>query len=950
MTRSFAFHNSIDLHVERRISPDDARRQTNTAIEILRRLREQPGVVLADEVGMGKTFVALAVGVSVALNDRKRRQVVVMVPPSLKEKWPRDFDVFRERCLPADLRETVAAGSADTAVAFLKLLDDPEERRKSLIFVTHGAMSRGLTDRWVKLALIQKALKGRHDTEGLKRALDRVMGHLIRSASERLDGQGLWHKLMDAETSRWLSILQREGIDLKGEDGAAPDDDPVPQLIADVLSDMRAADTSAVYAVLQRIPLRQSKNLPERVKDARQVIQEQLVPLWARCLGSIKEKLMLPLLILDEAHHLKNPETRLASLFHDHEAEADAAELGHGSLAGVFERMLFLTATPFQLGHEELCAVLDRFAGIDKSAFTAGAAGATAYQEQMKNLRLSLDRAKVSAVALDHAWGKLRSTELLCNGKAVSSPEQWWAGVERGEALTNTAKEVIERYRAAQRDLRDAEEKLKPWVIRHLKPRQLPAPFAGVMRRERRAGEGNGDDSGIGLGGEAILPFLLAARASYHTPKSRPVFAEGLASSYEAFLDTRRRNLGRNGRLTDEDDDGSAVTPQNVSSWYLDELERLLPGGDWRTSASHPKIAWTLERVLSLWRNGEKVVVFCHYISTGRTLRQVISNAIRAEITAIAAKKLKCTESTAEDEMERIGKRFFDVDSPLRASLDELVQEIIRPFAALATPERTATLTEIVRRNLRTPAFLARFFPLEQDQLGREAVLHALENKDQSGLSLRSVIERFCDFLEYQCGERDTESYLGALSRIQVGSHAGADVRDLYSPEELEDADSESLMPNVRLVNGRTHSDTRQRLMLAFNTPFYPEVLVASSVLAEGVDLHLNCRHVIHHDLCWNPSTLEQRTGRVDRIGSKAERCGLSIQVMLPFIGQTQDEKMYRVVMDRERWFQVVMGEDYRLDLESTEKLAERVSFPEAAARALVFDLSVPIPVQGASV
>lgn len=950
MTHSFAFNSGINLHVERRISPEDARRQTNTAIEILRRLREQPGVVLADEVGMGKTFIALAVGVSVALNDRKKRQVVVMVPPSLKEKWPRDFDVFRERCLPAGLRETVGAGSADSAIAFLKLLDDPEDRRKNLIFVTHGAMSRGLTDRWVKLALIQKALKGRHDTEALKRALDRVMGHLIRSASERLDGKGVWHRLLDTDTSRWLKFLQREGIDLKGEDGAAPNDDPVPELIADVLSDMRAADTNAVYEVLQGIPLRQSKNMPERVKDARQVIQEQLVPLWSRCLASIKEKLTLPLLILDEAHHLKNPETRLASLFHDHEAEADAEELGHGSLAGVFERMLFLTATPFQLGHEELCAVLDRFAGIDKSGFSAGAAGVGAYQGQMKALRLSLDRAQVSAVALDHAWGKLRSSDVVCNGDQASSVEQWWAGVEKGEALTNTAKEVIDRYRAAQRDLRDAEEKLKPWVIRHLKPRQLPAPFEGIVRRERRAGEGKEDQRGIGLSGEAILPFLLAARASFHTPKSRPVFAEGLASSYEAFLDTRRRNLGRTGRLTDEDDDGSANTPQNISSWYLDELERLLPGGDWRTASSHPKIAWTLERVLSLWRNGEKVVVFCHYISTGRTLRQVISNAIRAEITAIAAKKLRCSESAADDELERIGKRFFDVDSPLRESLDGLVQEIIRPFPALATPERIATLTEIVRRNFRTPAFLARFFPLEQEQLGRDAVLEALENKDQSGLSLRSVIERFCDFLEDQCGERDRDSYLGALSRIQVGSHVGTDVRDSYSPEELEDADTESLMPNVRLVNGRTRSDTRQRLMLAFNTPFYPEVLVASSVLAEGVDLHLNSRHVIHHDLCWNPSTLEQRTGRVDRIGSKAERCGLSIQVMLPFIGQTQDEKMYRVVMDRERWFQVVMGEDYRLDLESTEKLAERVPFPEAAARALVFDLSVSIPVQAAGV
>ena len=59
--------------------------------------------------------------------------------------------------------------------------------------------------------------------------------------------------------------------------------------------------------------------------------------------------------------------------------------------------------------------------------------------------------------------------------------------------------------------------------------------------------------------------------------------------------------------------------------------------------------------------------------------------------------------------------------------------------------------------------------------------------------------------------------------------------------------------------------------MLAFNSPLFPEVLVSSAVLSEGVDLHRFCRHVIHHDLCWNPSTLEQRTGRLDRIRCKAE-------------------------------------------------------------------------------
>lgn len=111
--------------------------------------------------------------------------------------------------------------------------------------------------------------------------------------------------------------------------------------------------------------------------------------------------------------------------------------------------------------------------------------------------------------------------------------------------------------------------------------------------------------------------------------------------------------------------------------------------------------------------------------------------------------------------------------------------------------------------------------------------------------------------------------------------------------------------------------------------------------MAEGVDLHLNCRHVIHHDLCWNPSTLEQRTGRVDRLGAKVERCGEPVQVFLPYIAETQDEKMFRVVMDRERWFQIVMGEKFKVDFQTTEKLAERIPIPESAATALTFRLEV---------
>jgi hypothetical protein len=107
------------------------------------------------------------------------------------------------------------------------------------------------------------------------------------------------------------------------------------------------------------------------------------------------------------------------------------------------------------------------------------------------------------------------------------------------------------------------------------------------------------------------------------------------------------------------------------------------------------------------------------------------------------------------------------------------------------------------------------------------------------------------------------------------------------------------------------------------------------------VDLHLNCRHVIHHDLSWNPSDIEQRTGRVDRLGSKAEQVRHSVEVYLPFVAETQDEKQFRVVMDRERWFQVLMGEEYRIDDASVEKMAVRIPLPTSAAQALAFKLDV---------
>lgn len=118
----------------------------------------------------------------------------------------------------------------------------------------------------------------------------------------------------------------------------------------------------------------------------------------------------------------------------------------------------------------------------------------------------------------------------------------------------------------------------------------------------------------------------------------------------------------------------------------------------------------------------------------------------------------------------------------------------------------------------------------------------------------------------------------------------------------------------VALVKGGSQGE-RERIFGGFNSPLFPDVLVCTSVGAEGIDLHRYCRHVIHYDLAWNPAVLEQRTGRVDRIGSKTfrERAlegDRFLEVGVPYLAGTYDERMFEELRMRAQLFEVMTGGD----------------------------------------
>jgi ERCC4-related helicase len=410
-------------------------------------------------------------------------------------------------------------------------------------------------------------------------------------------------------------------------------------------------------------------------------------------------------------------------------------------------------------------------------------------------------------------------------------------------------------------------------------------------------------------------------------------FAYGLASSFEAYADTRRNRV-----VLDEEAAERETTHENSSPrlrWYLDRISAALPRDTAEGWAEHPKMAATVNRVRDLWSNGEKALIFCFYIETGRALRSHISRVLRNEVIARAAGALGMDRSDEDGvlgEVERVAERLLRVDT---IGYDEF-RSRVRSLAKGLDDDVQEQVADVAIRFLRTPSFLVRFVDLSR-KTSVDDLLDGLNKPDMSGRTLGDRIQSFTDMLGQKVDvERD--ELLAAMTSIQTGGIATT--AEDFDPSERSRT-REVLLPNVRLANGGVRQDTRRRLMLAFNTPFFPEVLVASSVMAEGVDLQHDCRHVIHHDLDWNPSTLEQRTGRIDRIGSKAQASGQPVVIYEPYLGGTHDEKMFRVVKDRERWFGVIMGESAAAGERATELEAARVPLPLALAQQLYMDLSL---------
>jgi hypothetical protein len=177
-------------------------------------------------------------------------------------------------------------------------------------------------------------------------------------------------------------------------------------------------------------------------------------------------------------------------------------------------------------------------------------------------------------------------------------------------------------------------------------------------------------------------------------------------------------------------------------------------------------------------------------------------------------------------------------------------------------------------------------------------------------MTARSLHQDFVDLLQSQSREPGFHAY----RELSEAADAFDTILAVNFPEapqarlnELATIYGRVLQRQVPVVG--MSAGVAKRFVQQFRMPGFPLLLVTTDVLQEGEDLHTFCRRPVHYGIAWTPSACEQRVGRVDRIGSLVQRRldGLDqapdledlIQVYYPHLEDTVEVLQVKRVLHR---------------------------------------------------
>jgi hypothetical protein len=628
---------NLGLDKTRIKDPRDAIRQEATVDALLDRFFDHNPEhrweiqILADEVGMGKTFVGLAVAFSIleamqqatTVGDlRGCYQKILIITPNnsaLFSKWRREVGEFVKRCVKPEYRDQAARWFKpapidridDLAYEFRKRGAAPRVIVANMRMFGGGQLRHYDLKRRYLLGVLFRHWGARFNHE--KRKL------LLKGAPDGWPSHSNW--LHDVTDKEWNQLLFTEDELLSAVRQLNRRDDCVEKLLD------TCKDIATPYV----------RNRDELFSK----VESRLIHVYRELMGYSINK-SIPLVIVDEAHNWKNGPSNGSNGYE-----------GFTSLIGCrARRALLLTATPFQLRPSEMLEILkvgDHLRTCPTEAESTERQ-TRLVQHRERVIRPVLKNAEYASQQFKRAWSKLPYTvtrEMIQSAwkspPTVEAKKQLVeAAARRGVVKTDELEQTIEAALCdADPDVRqllreglrlfvynsDLSHELGALVIRHRRRTEHRLFRVG---REYQAETDKIHERpdchvlhaapGLDVRGEGELPHYLLMRcvSEMKGGKGRSSLGSALTGCYSTLIDSSEGKSVK-----------TRLAGTELGKVYLDLLMRMV---NQQQDSKHPKVKEVVEAALRNWKSGEKTLIFCFRTNTADRLHDIIEQRIRREL------------------------------------------------------------------------------------------------------------------------------------------------------------------------------------------------------------------------------------------------------------------------------------------------------------------------------
>lgn len=914
--------NLFDL--SKSIDKESADLQTKTCAKLVSMLDESPGVILGDDVGMGKTYIAFATAVYY-LKKYPRKPVIIVTPNwLLNNKWYNDIRNFIEVNLNEkgiNLQVNQVAKIENDGTCYIGQLSEKSKGAKVILIPINIFSSIGW--KFEKSFFLSCWFKHRRFWGTTRQKILKALGG-YEDVYDPSNFCGIGVNYEDIDESWYKSL---DSIDISGKE----------------------------------ISQKTVNKIWYEIKELRYKVLNAAIP-------------NASLLILDEAHKMKNENTvKRQSL--------------QSAVNKRFDKAIFLTATPFQLGETELKSIINMFKSgkISEKHMEVFEKRIRSLFIEMEKYKMKIDEFDYCVRNLNQ--GSQYLLEQLIEGTIneenkeevnydINKTHELYKEILKQKSTLETIMRTLIVRNVKKKDVYRKE------IIGDFKSEEkdgIPLtkesflPFA-MMEKTIHEILLNGDKT-------FIANVKQSFTSSFNTATKTSLYQKDLSSlnmlkkmsienvqhpKINSATDEVVHNLKKGektlifcNRVETVNELKDSIS-KRLDKSYLADIKKLFPEGGKKVFENYCKrfynkqdqtwfllqenyIQSVLVPIIKLCKSNKSIIptaksietdvskIYRRYNSTIKSNYMYLKRIIEHIVFTRTLEKIKDWEL-------KIDKALIDSDKGnelISTAKNILNENYISNGLSLTNQQddinfdenidnKQRRISEKVIDNIinyegiwtRYRNILNQLEPIERDELVTSMIAFLRKDK-RFFIELRYNNDKYSDKDDDYCISKTFESKKTKGKNSLAWEDAYNRFLESYinAPTATRDEMKLGLRSSniVDIITGETANDARERIKSGFNTPFYPKALIATATMQEGIDLQMECRRIIHYDLEWNPASMEQRVGRIDRINSLISRLreedeDKTLDVFYPYIKNTIDESIYKTLKEREKWFNLILG------------------------------------------